>query len=42
MKNISQREQKTQPKVKTENTDNGLTTHAALLPVMNLMNELEF
>lgn len=40
--NISQREQKTQPKVKTEMTGKDLTIHAGLLPVMNFINRLEF
>lgn len=45
MKNISQREQKKQPKVrtvKTAMTGKGLTIHAGLLPVMNFMNKLGF
>ena len=45
MKNIPQREQKKQPKVKTvktEMTGKGLTIHAGLLPVMNFMNKLGF
>ena len=42
MKNIAQKEEKRQPKIKTEMNGKGLTAHAGLLPVLTFMEKLLF
>ena len=42
MKNIAQKEEKRQPKIKTEMNGKGLTVHAGLLPVLTFMEKLLF
>jgi len=42
MKNISQKEARRQPKIKTEMNGKGLTVHAGLLPVLTFVGKLLF
>ena len=42
MKNIAQKEERKQPKIKTEMNGKGLTVHAGLLPVLTFMGKLLF
>ena len=42
MKNIPQKETRSQPKVKMEMNGKGLTVHAGLLPVLTFMGKLFF
>ncbi|GJQ24357.1 MAG: hypothetical protein HBSAPP01_21470 [Candidatus Brocadia sapporoensis] len=42
MKNIAQKEERKQPKIKTEMNGKGLTVHAGLLPVLTFMEKLLF
>lgn len=42
MKNIAQKEERKQPKIKTEMNGKGLTVHAGLLPVLTFMRKLMF
>jgi len=42
MKNIAQKEERKQPKIKTEMSGKGLTVHAGLLPVLTFMEKLLF
>lgn len=42
MKNISHKEERKQPKIKTEMNGKGLTVHAGLLPVLTFMGKLLF
>lgn len=42
MKNVAQKEERKQPKIKTEMNGKGLTIYAGLLPVLTFMGKLLF